>query len=234
MADNPLFGLGFPGPTVTAQEIDSLPSRIAQSRGAMLGAQQRASGVIDSQLEPIRRVADNAVGTVLEPVEMALSHAGQTAAAAVVAGQVATVKALQQPLTTAVKYGYASQGTPILSPTGKKTKPKKPTTAAQAAPSVPVGAAQTATPAPVGAAQAAPPAPVDVSRTWTIFFQCLSRQVAALDDGQLTGQYVGWRPPPPWGGGDGFQGTQAQLTAYLQQYGQQMFANACPHYVPPG
>lgn len=212
MADNPLFGLGFPGPTVTAQEIDSLPSRIAQSRGAMLGAQQRASGVIDSQLEPIRRVADNAVGTVLEPVEMALSHAGQTAAAAVVAGQVATVKALQQPLTTAVKYGYASQGTPILSQTGKKTKPKKSTTAAQAA----------------------PPAPVDVSRTWTIFFQCLSRQVAALDDGQLTGQYVGWRPPPPWGGGDGFQGTQAQLTAYLQQYGQQMFANACPHYVPPG
>lgn len=212
MADNPLFGLGFPGPTVTAQEIDSLPSRIAQSRGAMLGAQQRASGVIDSQLEPIRRVADNAVGTVLEPVEMALSHAGQTAAAAVVAGQVATVKALQQPLTSAVKYGYASQGTPILSPTGKKSKPKKSTTTAQAA----------------------PPAPVDVSRTWTIFFQCLSRQVAALDDGQLTGQYVGWRPPPPWGGGDGFQGTQAQLTAYLQQYGQQMFANACPHYVPPG
>lgn len=90
--------------------------------------------------------------------------------------------------------------------------------------------AATAAPRNAVSPPAAPPAaPPDLSQTWTIFFNCQQGMIAIVPDGSLAGPYAGWRPGPPWAGGDGFSGTRAQLIAYLEQYGQQMYKNACPN-----
>lgn len=218
MGDNSLFGMGFPGPQVTAQEIDSLPSRLAQAKGVQQAAVQKAQAKIDSLLEPARQAADNAVGALLEPVEQILTVAGHSAAQAVQTGQLATVRALQQPLVQALKYGYVNQGTPVLSPTGKKTRSRRKAAVGVDLPPPPP-------PSP-------PPGPVPTS--YTIWFNCVTKDVAAVPNFTPDGSWGGWRPPFPWSGGYGFTAGESQLLPYLKQWGEGMFEKSCPNYIPPG
>lgn len=233
MAENPLFGIGFPAPTVTAREIDTLPSRLAQARGVQLAAVQKANAKIDALLEPARQGADNAVGALLEPVEQILTVAGTHAAQAVQTGQLATVKALQQPLVQALKYGYVNQGTPILSPTGRKTKRRKGTVAARA---VTDGVSLPPLPPVVSSPPLAPPvaATGKTATSYTIWFNCADRQVVAIPNYSPGGAWDGFRPPAPWAGGFGVTFAVGEILPYLKQYGEGMFKQACPHYIPPG
>jgi hypothetical protein len=211
-----LFDVGFPGPSPTAQEIDSLPSRLAQAQGVKLAATQRLSGLASAAVEPAAGAADATVEALVAPAEAVLSGAQATAQGTLLQAQNAAVQALQAPLKAAAPLGYKSAGTPLIMPPKPKRK--------RGGISLPV-----ASPPP-------PPPPATIvsgSVTWTIWFNCSTREVAAMDDGQLKGPYTGFHPPAPWAGGYGFVGTQPQLIAYLGEFGSQMFTSVCPNYVPP-
>ena len=209
-AENPLFEMGFPAPTISAQEIDTLPSRLAQSRGVQMAATQKANAVIDALLEPARQGADSAVGAMLEPVEGVLTVAGHVAAQAVQRGQSATVKALQQPLVQALQYGYINQGTPVLSPTGRKTRRKKNG----------AGIVQdqigTASP-PQNPAQ--PPVPVE----YGVLIDCGTKQIVAVPG--LPGEWIdpNFRVPGGWIVVAYIQMLPDAVPPWLGQYGQQLF-----------
>ena len=218
-SDNPLFGMGFPGPQVSAREIDSLPSRLAQARGVQQAATTKANAAIDTLLEPARQTADGAVGRLLEPVEQILTEAGQTAAHAVSTGQVATVKALQQPLVQALKYGYVNQGTPVLSPTGKKTRGKRAAAAAAAAaaPALP----------------AAPPPP-EQRREYTVLANCQSAELVLVPGVQSDWIAAGWIIPAGWTKLTETLLLPSQAQAWLQANAFALGTSKCGLVLPPG
>lgn len=209
MADNPLFEMGFPGPTVTAREIDTLPSRLAQAKGVQQAAVTKVNAAIDAQLEPSRQVADNAVGTLLEPVETALTEAGHVAAQAVQTGQLATVRALQQPLVQALKYGYINQGTPVISPTGKKSRSKK---GGNGAVQAPVG---TSPPPPSPTTQ---PQPI----LYGVLLDCARRQIAAVPGKPGAWTDPSFQVPPGWLVYEYVQMLPADVPQWMSSYGQQL------------
>lgn len=209
-AENPLFEMGFPAPTVTAQEIDTLPSRLAQARGVQMAASQKASAAIDTLLEPARQSADNAVGALLEPVETVLTDAGHGAAQAVQRGQLATVQALQHPLVQALGYGYVNQGTPVLSPTGRKTRRKKSGN----------GAILDQLPPPPPPPN---PAPAPVVTEYGVLVNCATKQIVAVPG--LPGEWIqpGWKPPPNWVVAAYIQMLPDAVPPWLSSYGKQLY-----------
>lgn len=256
MSPDQLFDTGFPGPSVSSKDIDTLPSRIAQAKGQRDATIQRATGQIDGMLEPVRSLADQTVSAMAEPIDIGLTAAGQTAANTVIQGQMATVKSLQSPLLTAVRYGYVNQGTPILSPTGRKGRKKGgesgQTPSVPPWPTVPTPSSPPAPPPYPPSSQyvqgqgyevlaaSPPPAPPppppmqqppEVAQGWTTFLECGTRMVAMVPDGAATGPYMGYRPPRPWSGGYGFRGTFTQLVEYLIQFGEEMYNHACAWYI---
>jgi len=126
LAQSPLFDTGFPGPTPSVAEVDSLPTRIAQSQGVRIAAEKRLKAEAEASLAGPMASAQHAGQILLQPVEDALADAGQEAASTVIQGQVATVNALQAPLAVGIRYGYQPQGTPLVTPTVKQRRSRRP------------------------------------------------------------------------------------------------------------
>lgn len=206
MADNKVFDTGFPGPTPSSQEIDSLPSRIAQAAGVRDAAVKRGQAMAEQALAAPMAVADNTVGRMLDPLNATLSDAGTVAAQAVIQGQAATVKALQAPLTTALRYGYQSHGTPVLNPVlPAKKKRGAAANASSAAATIPAG-------------QFTLPQQQIVTE-YGVLIDCNAKQIVAVPGVIGSWMQPGWSPQPGWSLLGFYQKTPDDMLIWLKQNG---------------
>lgn len=206
MADNKVFDTGFPGPSPTSQEIDSLPSRIAQSSGVRDAAVKRGQAMAEQALAAPMAVADKTVDMMLSPLNQTLSDAGTVAAQTVIQGQAATVKALQSPLSTALKYGYQSHGTPVLNP----VLPVRKKRAAKASSSSAVAA--------IPAGQFILPQQQIITE-YGVIIDCSSKQIAAVPGVIGAWSQPGWSVPAGWILLGYYQKTPDDMLIWLRQNG---------------
>lgn len=212
MPTDPLFDTGFPGPSVTSKDIDTLGSRISQAAGVRDAAVKRGQAAANMALaEPID-AADRAVDALVQPINQILTDAGTTAAHTVATGQLATVKALQQPLSVALKYGYVSKGTPLLNPVGPPRKKRGVKKLDQLPPPPPP--------------PAIPPAPPATPVEYAVLLSCARKDIMAVPG--LPGEFLipGYAPPPGYIIVAYINMLPKAVAPWLQQYGESLYYKA--------
>lgn len=220
-----VFSVGFPVEGPTVQELDALPTRLAQVRGARQGAEQAAIGAVRMQLDQIsalaQRSSDVLAGAIEEPLTSAAQTSLQTAQTATDA-----INQLLEPVRLTARQ-YAPSPPPSRRRSRNGAQPPAPIPL-PGAPPAPPGCTWIAPPPgsdlpahlycqPIGAVpppQAVPPGvtgpdttspgatlPTPAQLTYWILVNCHTRQAAAVpnltpaDLRQL--EMEGWKPVDP-------------------------------------